>query len=62
VNEKELFEDLRIFKNKKGFQTKTLVDWLKEAVGRGIQKIKIPNNNNGIDFVKHNLKIGCYYK
>ena len=61
VNEKELFEDLRIFKNKKGFQTKTLVDWLKEAVGRGIQKIKIPNNNNGIDFVKHNLKIGCYY-
>ena len=60
TNEKKLFEDLRIFKNKKGYETKTLVDWLKD-VGLGLKKVVIPKNNNGIDFVMNNLKVGSYY-
>ena len=58
--EKELFEDLRLFRNKKRFKSKTLVDWLQAAVDGGIQKINIPKNNNGIDYVKDNLEIGYY--
>ena len=37
-----------------------MVDWLKD-VGIGIEKVKIPKDNNGIDFVMNNLKVGCYY-
>ena len=60
TEEKTYFEDLRIFKNKKGVHTKTLVEWLK-TVGKSIKKVKIPDGNNGIEFVKDNLEVDCFY-